>query len=310
MSDATLLADLSLTGLSIGDAFGEQFFTDPKQVESLIERRVLRPGPWRWTDDTAMALAIVHELMVNGLIHPDSLAISFADGYRRDVVRGYGGTAHSILHSIGLGVPWRLAAQSAFNGDGSMGNGAAMRAGPIGAYFFDDYQRVIEQALLSAAPTHAHPDGQAGAVAVGVAAAYATRIGLGKESRSGARLLDLAAHHTPKGATLDGMVRAQSLPLTYDIRTAVSALGNGSGVVSSDTVPFALWCAARHLDSYEEALWATVSGLGDRDTTCAIVGSIVALAVGEANIPRVFAQSREPITWPIPHNAQAPELER
>ena len=29
-----------------------------------------------------------------------------------------------------------------------------------------------------------------------------------------------------------------------------------------DTVPFSLWCAARCLDHYEEALWATVSGLG------------------------------------------------
>ena len=35
----------------------------------------------------------------------------------------------------------------------------------------------------------------------------------------------------------------------------------------------------------EDALWLTVSGLGDRDTTCAIVGSIVVLSAGIESIP-------------------------
>jgi hypothetical protein len=42
-------------------------------------------------------------------------------------------------------------------------------------------------------------------------------------------------------------------------------------------------------------LWTTVSGLGDRDTTCAMVGGIVALAVGHAGIPRAFVEAREPL---------------
>jgi ADP-ribosylglycohydrolase len=39
------------------------------------------------------------------------------------------------------------------------------------------------------------------------------------------------------------------------------------------------------LDSYVEALWHTVSALGDRDTTCAIVGGIMSLIQGEEGIP-------------------------
>ena len=60
-------------------------------------------------------------------------------------------------------------------------------------------------------------------------------------------------------------------------------------------MPFALWCAARHLDDDEEALGLTVSGLGDRDTTCAIVGGIVACYVGEEGIPVAWLQAREPL---------------
>jgi ADP-ribosylglycohydrolase len=69
------------------------------------------------------------------------------------------------------------------------------------------------------------------------------------------------------------------------VQTAAALLGNGSLISAQDTVPFALWCAAGHLDDYEEALWTTVSGLGDRDTTCAIAGGIVACYTGVEGIP-------------------------
>ena len=69
-----------------------------------------------------------------------------------------------------------------------------------------------------------------------------------------------------------------------------------SSDLAPDTVPFTLWCAARHLDDFEAAMWTTVSGLGDRDTTCAIVGGIVALYVGAAGIPQEWQQARESLT--------------
>lgn len=53
--------------------------------------------------------------------------------------------------------------------------------------------------------------------------------------------------------------------------------------------------AARHLDDYEACLWATVSGLGDRDTTCAMAGGIVALSAGRASIPAAWMEAREPL---------------
>ena len=60
-------------------------------------------------------------------------------------------------------------------------------------------------------------------------------------------------------------------------------------------MPFALWCAGHRLGDYEEALWLTVGGLGDRDTTCAIVGGIVALFTGPDAIPAEWLDAREPL---------------
>jgi ADP-ribosylglycohydrolase len=242
-----------------------------------------------------MALSVFDELEATAGIDGSSLAQRFARRYRQDNRRGYGGTAHDILMDISLGHPWREVAQGVFDGQGSMGNGSAMRVAPIGAYFADDLDAVVLHARASAEPTPAHAEGHAGAIATAVAAALAWQMGNGARAMSGAELLGETLRLTPGSATRDGIERALSLPADRDVAHAAAELGNGSRVTAPDTVPFALWCAARHLDDFEQALWTTVSGLGDRDTTCAITGGIVALAVGRAGIPAHFLNAREPL---------------
>lgn len=167
-----------------------------------------------------------------------------------------------------------------------------MWAAPIGAYFADDLARVVEEARLSAEVTHAHPDGQAGAIATAIGAAIVWR------ERNAARrdvssILRSIADATPSGQTRVGIYRAAELPSGASTLLAASALGTGNQVTSADTVPFALWCALTYAEDYEEALWQTVSGLGDRDTTCAIAGGIVALSTGLEGIPGEWRESRE-----------------
>jgi ADP-ribosylglycohydrolase len=58
----------SLEGLSVGDAFGECFFVHPDTVDYLIAARALPAPPWRFTDDTRMALSIVAVLRRHGRI--------------------------------------------------------------------------------------------------------------------------------------------------------------------------------------------------------------------------------------------------
>jgi ADP-ribosylglycohydrolase len=287
---------LALDGLSTGDAFGERFFVHPDHAERLIGERALPAPPWTYTDDTVMAMGIVEVLDGLGAVEQDTLARVFARRYGAEPHRGYGGAAHEILRNILNEIPWQLTAKAVFGGTGSMGNGGAMRVAPLGAYFADDLDEVVRQARASAEVTHAHPDGQAGAVAVAIGAAMAWRMGAGAEPRSGEAMLRAALRYTPEGETREGLAKALTIPLDYDPRTAASALGSGFRVLSWDTVPFALWCAARHLDDYEAALWTTVAGLGDRDTTCAMAGGVVALSAGRASIPAEWLAAREPLT--------------
>jgi ADP-ribosylglycohydrolase len=167
-----------------------------------------------------------------------------------------------------------------------------MRAAPIGAYFHDDYDRVIAEARASAAVTHAHPDGQTGAIAIALAAAW-----MSHESNADAAhdLIPFVLEHLPKTETFFALKKALRVPTTFSPATAALILGNGSLIVASDTVPFCLWCVCKHPTDYRAAIWSTVSGLGDRDTTCAIVGGIVAMSAGRESIPQYWLDARETI---------------
>lgn len=168
-----------------------------------------------------------------------------------------------------------------FDGMGSMGNGGAMRAAPIGAYFADDLDKVLYNARASAEVTHVHIEGIAGAMAVAAASALFLNKKLGRYLGEGIDFLRDIADTLSESDTKYKILSAVSIPKESSIEFAVSVLGNGIRLTAQDTVPFCLWCAVYFYASMEEALWTAVSALGDRDTICAIVGGMVSLVADE-----------------------------
>jgi ADP-ribosylglycohydrolase len=243
-----------------------------------------------------MALSIVEVLARHGTIDTDALAEAFARRFAQEPGRGYGQGAFNLLTRVNRGAPWRDEARRLFNGQGSFGNGAAMRAAPIGGYFAPDLERVRAEALRSAEPTHTHPDGAAGAVAVAVAAALVVS---GVDRR---KLLDEVLRFTPEGHVHARLRKAAAIDLEADIKSVAAELGTGLDVAAHDTVPFAVWVATRHLDSYEDAIWAATSHDGDRDTLGAIVGGIVVLRTGEDQIPFLWRTATEPVPGASPRS--------
>lgn len=285
----------SLTGLSVGDAFGERLFAPAAEVGARLGQRAVPPGPWAWTDDTAMAVSVVEVLLAHDAMPQEELAQLFAKAYRREPARGYGQGAHQVLSFIAQGVPWRTAASKPFGPQGSFGNGSAMRVAPLGAYFADDLEALVRAAAASSEVTHLHPEAQAGAIATALAAAYAHYRRYAPNRLRGRSLMEFVLEGTPASEVRRGIEAACSLPGDATVEGAVRELGSGARVTAQDTVPFCMWAAQRHLDRYDEALWTTVAGLGDRDTTCAIVGGIVVLATGPSAIPAPWLAAREPL---------------
>jgi hypothetical protein len=79
------------------------------------------------------------------------------------------------------------------------------------------------------------------------------------------------AARTPDGEVAARLRLLCHRPLTRQPGWIAGEVGCGALISAPDTVPYSIWCAARHLDDLVEALWTTVSAGGDMDTTCAIV---------------------------------------
>ncbi|MFF8811183.1 ADP-ribosylglycohydrolase family protein [Streptomyces pactum] len=285
----------SLRGLAVGDALGSQFFV-PAHYTALT-RRELPPAPWQWTDDTEMASSVLAVLATHGRIDQDALARSFADHH--DFDRGYGPAVNRMLRLVREGGDWRELAAALFNGQGSWGNGAAMRIAPLGAWYAGDAEQATHQAEISAYTTHQHREAVVGAMAVAAAAAL---VADPRWPRDPGALLDAVVALVPRSAVQAGLRRARDMLDYDDTGTVAAVLGCGRRTSAHDTVPFALWAAARHLGSYQEMFWTTARAGGDVDTTCAIAGGVVAAEPAGAP-PAAWLERTEPLPAWLPRAA-------
>jgi len=300
MSDPLQRARWSLEGLSVGDGFGDTCFARSGDVQTRLAKRQLAPPPWHWSDDTLMALSIYSALRKFGPdgIDQNGLARSFATRFDRS--RGYGSGMLSLLVKLRAGEPWQEAALRLFSGQGSFGNGGAMRIAPLGAYYADNLDQVVDQARKATEVTHAHAEGIAGGIAIAVAAALAYRAREATQVPTRIEFIDSLLPYIPESFVREKVRHARNLTEGSSLELAVAALGNGSQITAQDSVAFCVWCAGEHLTNYEEAIWLTAAGGGDVDTTCAIVGGIVASYTGSSAIRGEWIAHREPLpAWPF-----------
>ena len=284
-----------LEGLSVGDALGEATSYNFYEVRDAIDK--LQPGACtlRYTDDTEMASVVYDTLSQLKGIDEDYIAWSFAMRFRKDPDRGYGRMARRTLEEIYMGTSWKEVSPAAFGG-GSFGNGAAMRVAPIGAYFYNDYTQVMMMAERSAKVTHYHPEGIAGAVAVALATAEATKgRTLNDPDLIRTGIVESLKRLLPEGRTRSNFLHAISRGFDAAPQSVSRDVGNGSEISAQDTVPFCIWNAARMIDNYEEAILSTIEVGGDCDTNCAIVGGIVSAYLGKYGIPEKWKEIREPL---------------
>jgi ADP-ribosylglycohydrolase len=264
-------------------------------ASTLLKDGFLPRGPWFHTDDTEMAISLVAVLKSHGSVDCDALSKRFVRRFERDPDRGYGSMTRVQLREIMRGAKWQVMSASAFGGQGSMGNGSAMRVAPLGAYFAEDLTRLVHEAKKSSAVTHTHPEGLAGAVAIAAGAAAAWH--LKNNPTAATRFFDEVLQLMPDSEVKRRIVLASQLPAQSPVKQVAATLGCGELVTAPDTVPFCIWVAAHRLGNFVGALSDTISVGGDCDTNAAIVGGIVALSTGLEGIPADWLKAREPIIF-------------
>jgi len=265
-----------LVGSALGDAIGELAFHFPSKDHLLRKLKIMKN--LIYTDDTAMSIGTAESLIKKGFLDPQDLGDIFRRNFQNEPWRGYASgppTIFSIVERTGM--PYTDAAKSLFGGKGSFGNGAAMRAAPIGLYFYDSPD-LYEEARLSASVTHSHPVGIDGAAVQAKAVALALNLDPNEEFPRENFVENLIAFaSTPemknKLQLLQRLLQEDSSPMR-------SAQRIGRSVTAHESLPFALFSFLRHPKSFEDCLFCAIFNGGDRDTLGAMSGAVSGAFLG------------------------------
>jgi ADP-ribosylglycohydrolase len=165
----------------------------------------------------------------------------------------------------------------------SAGNGAAMRAPIIGAWF-DDLDQMTSFVTASTAMTHRDPRAHSGALAIAIAAHHAVR---DREVLADS-VLENIRRRTDDTELHQALERVEHA-LAKNIEPAELAieLGLARGVTGyvHHTVPICLHAWLRSPRAFRQAVSDVVMLGGDSDTTGAIVGALAGGSAGESAIP-------------------------
>lgn len=272
-----------LLGGALGDALGAPFEGAPVVRVGDVQAWADSDELLRWTDDTALQLALAGYLA--HLEHPadfddDHLAQSFARTWNAEPYRGYGANPPQIFRTVLAGGSWRQAALSSFGGTGSLGNGGAMRAAPIGALPLNRSQ-VAELARRQAAITHAHVLGLDGSALIAVAAhsAFSTT---GAEEGPHSILASCAAEMaTP---TFRNAIEVVANTVEFSDPVEVAQL-TGSGIAAHEAAPAALTAFLHHPTDPVAAIIFAIAMGNDTDTVAAMAGSLAGALAGDQRLP-------------------------
>jgi len=296
-----------LIGQCLGDALGLPVEGYPPAVCRQYVDEVMpagrategRLGPFafgQYTDDSQLA----RELMVSFVeckgFDPADYARRVAQLFVSGGIVGRGLACDAAARRLNQGVPWDQAGEP----PPSAGNGTAMRAGPVGLFFYDDPEQMLEAAHKQGLITHHDPRCSAGSVAIAGAVALAMH---SKTIDTEAFLTQLAEWAAGFSEEFASYLRQLSGWLSLPPEEAVVPISEAGMTpefraeqwpgISPFVVGSVLWSLYSFLRSPED-YWKTVCTAiavgGDVDTTAAMAGAISGAHLGIEALPADLAK--------------------
>ena len=174
----------SIIGLAIGDAIGHptEFISSVARIKAKYGERGVQgfepSGTHKagtFTDDTQMTISVARALVRAGHRDLDGLMTLLGEEFvawseHPSNNRAPGGTCLAGCRKLRQGATWRDAGIKE-----SKGCGSAMRAAPVGLFFYDDDDKMVQVAAAQSALTHSHPTGIASSVAAAAPVAWALK---------------------------------------------------------------------------------------------------------------------------------------
>lgn len=279
----------SLVGSALGDAIGELAFHFSSKER--LELKLRRLKELIYTDDTAMTIGLGESLIKRGYLDTQDLGGKFKHNFKNEPWRGYASGPPTIFSMVErTGISYTEAAKLLFGGKGSFGNGAAMRAAPVGLLYYDS-PNLYQEASLSASVTHAHPIGVDGAAVQ----AKAVSLALNLDPEEDLPLADFINDLIAFAKTQEMKRKLQLLQKLLENETPPmrAAQQIGRSVMAPESLPYALYCFLRHTKSFPDCLFSAILYGGDRDTLGAMACAVSGAYLGLESIPPVWKAKLE-----------------
>jgi poly(ADP-ribose) glycohydrolase ARH3 len=278
-----------MIGSALGDAIGELAFAFPEK-SSLINKLDLNKM-LRYTDDTAMAIGLAESIIEMGGIKEQHVGDTFKKNFIQEPWRGYASGPPTVFSLVEEGgITYYEAARSLFGGQGSLGNGAAMRIAPVGLFYHESSELNLHS-NISAQVTHAHPVGMDGAFMQSLAVAQATKLDPEADFKA-----ELFIENLVKNAKTQQIQKKMKLIgelIDQKISEYAAARQLGQTVAVDESMPFAVYAFLRYPQSFEDCLFCAVLNRGDRDTIGAMACAISGAYLGIEAIPDSWIKKLE-----------------
>lgn len=281
--NATILdrAAGAVIGGAVGDALGVGYefgsMVEPEDVEMRIGRLTGEPAGY-WTDDTAMAIAILETAAsLRTLITTEasgSVGNRFIEWYRTDP-RDVGNQIRAVFERASSGSDLVMAAAAVQEMDPSRaGNGSLMRTGPVALAHLGNDDELVKAAKMMSALTHLNPYALDACALWTIAIDRAIRTGELAGPRAGLHLIDEAR-------------RAEWEEWITDAETQSPRKFNPNGYVVNalQAAWSAIYTTRFSGEHYVAAVREAVAIGDDTDTVAAIAGSLVGATYGPRSIP-------------------------
>lgn len=239
----------------------------------------------QWSDDTMMSSLIAESLVLEGTYSPADVSRRYLAWLESGDGRGMGKATRNALNRLRSGLPWTQSGIA-----GAEGNGTAMRAAPIGVFFRNNIQAVVEMAKVDADITHVSLAASQGSVAVAVTAALLS-YGMSRDAilykvmdwvpQSSMRQRLLLVRASMEEGWCDSSVPDEGPDRVKAVVSFLVSLGTKAHVL--DTVPAALF-AFLATNNYLDAVQAAIRAGGDTDTTAAITGAFAGIYYGREQV--------------------------
>jgi len=274
------------SGCLIGTAVGDSLGARREGSSEFAEIADLAP---RYTENTAMTIAVAESLIEHKDFHYWHMAELFLKKYEQEPWRRYGHTITRVFRLMRNGkLGFGMIDRDLF-AEGSFGNGAAMRVAPVGLMYHDDPRMLRDIAYHSAGITHSHEWGLEGAALQACAVALATLAEPGSMSVTDflgtLRMFAKPGPYQEKLKTIIGFIEKGA-----SREDVVTQLGTGTSCLES--VPTAIYSFLSHRDFKSAVIYAVSLG-GDADTIGAMTGAIAGACYGIEGIPSQWRETVE-----------------